>query len=166
MIISVWWYRWQWWFSQMWRWSCWRAFKMFWNMWWIVNMYHCLFNRLWKWTERLSMHGRLSRWLSLRKLGLYSSGMSVRLWSCRFNHFLQCGPEDIDDFHTCEDALSIELGECFEGCGAISACIIQCTDDYEAAVKDCPCMEGCPGGCPCPNWDCDAAVPSQVGLVL
>ena len=24
-------------------------------------------------------------------------------------------------------------------------------------------MEGCPGGCPCPNWDCDAAVPSQVG---
>ena len=34
------------------------------------------------------MHGRLSRWLSLRKLGLYSSGMPVRLCSYRFNQFI------------------------------------------------------------------------------
>ena len=23
-------------------------------------------------------------------------------------------------------------------------------------------MEGCPEGCPCPNWDCDAPPPGQV----
>ena len=61
--------------------------------------------------------------------------------------------------------LSLELGKCFEGCGTDSLCLLDCTSDFETALKDCPCQEGCPDGCPCPNWDCDAAIPSQV-LIL
>ena len=81
-----------------------------------------------------------------------------------FSNFSQCDDIDAnDDWHKCEDRLSLELGKCFEGCGTDSSCLIQCTKDFEIALNDCPCMEGCPDGCPCPNWDCDAAVPSQVG---
>ena len=67
---------------------------------------------------------------------------------------MQCDPESSDDFHRCEDGLTVELGKCFESCGGISSCIMGCTADYESGLKDCPCMEGCPNGCPCDNWDC------------
>ena len=40
----------------------------------------------------------------------------------------------------------------------MSSCIIACSTDYENGLKDCPCMEGCPGGCPCENWDCTLQV--------
>ena len=84
---------------------------------------------------------------------------------CRMQHFFiyfKCTIDDIDDFHRCEDSLSIELRKCFEACGAVSACIVECSAKYEEALNECPCMEGCPGGCPCPGWDCEAPIINQV----
>ena len=79
----------------------------------------------------------------------------------------QCDDIDAnDDWHRCEDGLQIELGECFEGCGTDSLCLIDCSSDFEIALKDCPCMENCPDGCPCPNWDCDVQVPGVVSESL
>ena len=79
-----------------------------------------------------------------------------------FISYFQCTIDDIDDFHRCEDSLSIELGKCFEACGAVSSCIVECSAKYEEALNECPCMEGCPGGCPCPGWDCEAPIINQV----
>ena len=72
-------------------------------------------------------------------------------------NFFQCDDIDNnDDWHRCEDGLAIELGDCFDTCFGDSSCIIDCGKQYENSIKDCPCMEGCPDGCPCDNWDCDA----------
>ena len=76
-------------------------------------------------------------------------------WNIQF----QCDDiDDNDDFHRCEDGLAEELSKCFDSCGGVSSCIIACSTDYENGLKECPCMEGCPGGCPCENWDCTVQV--------
>ena len=62
--------------------------------------------------------------------------------------------DENEDFHRCEDSLATELAQCLASCGGSSSCIIGCSTNYENGFKNCPCMEGCPKGCPCPEWDC------------
>merc|ERR1712126_110170 len=62
--------------------------------------------------------------------------------------------DENEDFHRCEDSLAAELAQCLASCGGSSSCIIGCSTNYENGFKNCPCMEGCPKGCPCPEWDC------------
>ena len=113
------------------------------------------------------MHGRLPRRMSLPQLGLWcttSWSGNLKRKGCLFsesdwNIQFQCDDiDDNDDFHRCEDGLAEELSKCFDSCGGVSSCIIACSTDYENGLKECPCMEGCPGGCPCENWDCTVQV--------
>ena len=62
--------------------------------------------------------------------------------------------EENEDFHRCEDTLANELAQCLAACGGASSCIIGCSSNYETDLKNCPCMEGCPQGCPCAEYDC------------
>ena len=32
---------------------------------------------------------------------------------------------------------------------------MRCELHFNEQVKQCPCNDGCPTGCPCPNYDCD-----------
>ena len=95
--------------------------------------------------------------VSLKAICPHKTGCFFRESDCKPQ--FQCDDiDDNDDFHRCEDGLAEELSKCFESCGGVSACIIACSTDYENGLKDCPCMEGCPGGCPCENWDCTLQV--------
>merc|ERR1712131_12458 len=73
------------------------------------------------------------------------------------DHYLCNQCEDVEaneDFHRCEDTLANELAQCLAACGGSSSCIIGCSSNYETDLKNCPCMEGCPQGCPCAEYDC------------
>ena len=43
-----------------------------------------------------------------------------------------------------------------------NACFQNCAREYAENLKNCPCQEKCPTGCPCPNYQCPATttVPS------
>ena len=155
------------WFPHMRRWSINRARKMFRRLrrWFI--MHRQMFIRLRNWSQGMSMHGRLPRGMSVPQLGLWCTTTwsgNLNRKGCLFsesdcNIQFQCDDiDDNDDFHRCEDGLAEELSKCFDSCGGISSCIIACSTDYENGLKECPCMEGCPGGCPCENWDCTVQV--------
>ena len=35
-----------------------------------------------------------------------------------------------------------------------NTCFEDCSRDYNENLKKCPCQEHCPGGCPCPDYQC------------
>ena len=45
----------------------------------------------------------------------------------------------------------------------MAQCLSDCNRIYDENYKDCPCQENCPGGCPCPNFECTFG---QTALVL
>ena len=38
-------------------------------------------------------------------------------------------------------------------------CFEDCSEDYTESLKKCPCQEHCPGGCPCPEYECPSTRP-------
>ena len=69
-----------------------------------------------------------------------------------------CSCRDIDsnpNYVDCEDQFQqiylVCIGNCAHG---DFACLAVCNRDYESSVKDCPCQENCPNGCPCPSYTC------------
>ena len=69
-----------------------------------------------------------------------------------------CSCRDIDsnpNYVDCEDQFQqiylVCIGSCAHG---DFACLAVCNRDYESSVKDCPCQENCPNGCPCPSYTC------------
>ena len=69
-----------------------------------------------------------------------------------------CSCRDVDsnpDFVACEDAFQQIYLTCIGKCPhGDYPCLAKCNREYEASVKDCPCQENCPNGCPCPNYSC------------
>ncbi|CAG5108397.1 Oidioi.mRNA.OKI2018_I69.chr1.g3776.t1.cds [Oikopleura dioica] len=63
-------------------------------------------------------------------------------------------PEENEDHVKCLAEFERELIECIQNCGGNSSCVSLCTVQYSQDILNCPCEEGCPDGCPCPNFDC------------
>ena len=74
-----------------------------------------------------------------------------------------CSCRNIDsnqDFLQCEDKFQQIYLQCIVGCPHDDyLCLPNCNRDYEINLRDCPCQENCPNGCPCPNYTCGAAPP-------
>ena len=91
--------------------------------------------------------------------------------------------ESNDDWNTCLDENSLQLGRCVYACNGDRNCEADCNDDFRQRQFDCPCevnigaprlkkevyfQENCIGGCPCENYSCtettaspDVTTPSQ-----
>ena len=39
-------------------------------------------------------------------------------------------------------------------CRGEQACISDCSRVFDEALEKCPCHDGCPNGCPCPDYEC------------
>ena len=63
-------------------------------------------------------------------------------------------PEENEDHLKCFAELENELFQCIQNCGGSSSCVTLCTVQYSQNILNCPCEEGCPDGCPCPNYQC------------
>ena len=63
-------------------------------------------------------------------------------------------PEENDDHVKCFAELEQELFKCIQNCGGNSSCVTLCSVQYSQDILNCPCEEGCPDGCPCPNFNC------------
>ena len=50
---------------------------------------------------------------------------------------------------------------CASECTDDPACISSCAREYAENLEKCPCSSGCPSGCPCPDYDCQADTDDQ-----
>ena len=78
-------------------------------------------------------------------------GCSTPFCSCR-------SIETNDDFIACEKYVQEIYLQCINDCSHDDhLCPSSCNREYTANLKECPCQENCPNGCPCPNYSCQAA---------
>ena len=69
--------------------------------------------------------------------------------------FCQCvDPESNSDFINCERYFTGVYVDCASDCGSDLACNSVCARQFDENMKQCPCQEQCPAGCPCPQYDC------------
>ncbi|CAG5104141.1 Oidioi.mRNA.OKI2018_I69.chr1.g1112.t1.cds [Oikopleura dioica] len=74
-----------------------------------------------------------------------------------------CVPSPCDDlennldFQRCKNINQNELNWCIDDCkNSQYDCYEICTDKFLASMKNCPCYEGCPQGCPfCSDYQCE-----------
>ena len=68
-------------------------------------------------------------------------------------------PGSNPDYLACEKDASETYTACIATCdhGDINACVAACNSDYNTSINLCPCNSGCPGGCPCPGYECEGA---------
>ena len=63
--------------------------------------------------------------------------------------------EDNLDYQECKKAADNEAGICADECDIDDVdCIVKCYTDRVDQIKECPCQEKCPNGCPCDNYEC------------
>ena len=76
--------------------------------------------------------------------------------------FCQCvDPELNADFIKCEQYVTSVYVECASKCGSDLACNSGCARQFDEDMKQCPCQEKCPGGCPCPGYDCEVTTTTE-----
>jgi len=71
-----------------------------------------------------------------------------------------CGTECIEanqkDYDKCESDASDLLDACQADCDISDRdCNFHCLDLFYNELDQCPCMSGCPDGCPCPGFECE-----------
>ena len=64
-------------------------------------------------------------------------------------------PGGNQDYIKCYEKLQEIRSDCMNSCSGNSTCLENCTSDFLEDIKNCPCEENCPNGCPCPSYDCD-----------
>jgi len=68
---------------------------------------------------------------------------------------IHCHDKFKDEYDVCHNDLRAQLFKCEDDCGPFNPeCEHQCFVNYENQMKNCPCMDNCPEGCPCPAFDC------------
>ena len=72
------------------------------------------------------------------------------------SEFCVCSvPGDNEDFVVCNTEVSTDFVGCLSVCApANTTCSIDCNRHYNEQVNECPCWLNCPGGCPCPVYQC------------
>ena len=66
--------------------------------------------------------------------------------------------ENDPDFIACENQMKAEYIACVDLCQPGDyPCLALCNREYDEKLKNCPCKENCPLGCPCPDYTCDAS---------
>ena len=76
--------------------------------------------------------------------------------------YCQCvDPESNADYIFCQRAAEAQYNRCVYTCDIGDAvCFSECNRDYTANHALCPCMDGCPNGCPCENQSLEYQCPS------
>ncbi|CBY10654.1 unnamed protein product [Oikopleura dioica] len=66
-----------------------------------------------------------------------------------------CKNPQVDNifFRQCFAEATGRSNECYENCGMNIHCFDGCLASFKEEMKECPCMENCPLGCPCENRD-------------
>ena len=73
-----------------------------------------------------------------------------------------CQVDYLDEYAVCSDEAHETLYSCLNACPNFDiACDHKCTIDFDKQLKNCPCMENCPGGCPCSDYECPSKVAEQ-----
>ena len=68
---------------------------------------------------------------------------------------LSCEEIHLDEYKICADQVHESLMECINQCPPFdTACDHDCSAESEKELQNCPCMNKCEGGCPCPNYHC------------
>lgn len=68
---------------------------------------------------------------------------------------LECEEKYESEFGRCQTKQREILNTCFINCDTYDDdCESRCFIKYKMTLKNCPCMENCENGCPCPNYDC------------
>ena len=68
----------------------------------------------------------------------------------------KCGDRTSNpDYAKCEEHMKADYTSCITLCPpGDSTCLAACVGQYNENLKNCPCNENCPLGCPCPNYTC------------
>ena len=61
---------------------------------------------------------------------------------------------DSQDKKECLDKLDLLYVTCIINCDYDEVCVSNCVREHNQDVSKCPCNEGCPSGCPCPDYEC------------
>jgi len=64
-----------------------------------------------------------------------------------------CEAHNTPQLDLCYEAGLVDLNTCSETCSGESC--IQCQEDFDDFLNDCPCQSYCKDGCPCDHWDCN-----------
>merc|ERR1712110_791904 len=72
----------------------------------------------------------------------------------RSEYCLACKYEYRDEYFYCEDQCSFRFINCTDTCKGPTdtECYDRCHNQFVKERKNCPCMENCKAGCPCPNY--------------
>ena len=75
------------------------------------------------------------------------------------SHFCKCYPGNAPGSAECERYYSNRYDTCVLNCGPGNVgCYWACSHDYDTNKETCPCGTRCPGGCPCPEYECPLAM--------
>ena len=94
---------------------------------------------------------------------------------CESPYCVCYGDSEDEEKKECLDKLDQVYVSCLVNCEHEVVCVSKCVREYNEGVLECPCNEGCPQGCPCPNYECSTettteptttTVPNYGGLVL
>ena len=84
--------------------------------------------------------------------------------NCKSEFCEGCDAETDQNYLACAaDAQSVYIS-CISTCApGDTECPADCNRAYHEDLNKCPCMEGCPTGCPCPNYECAISTTDSPG---
>ena len=81
---------------------------------------------------------------------------------CPDSPYCVCSAEEtIEDKAKCINEFEQVYRQCGINCNHDTTCISQCGREYNQNILTCPCTEGCPQGCPCPEYECSITSTEQ-----
>ena len=83
------------------------------------------------------------------------------------NDLCQCYiPDEDRNYLQCKQQIQLQFDQCVSKCDHDIICDVVCELDYQEGLKDCPCQENCPTGCPCPNYQCQQSSTSSTSGMM
>ena len=72
----------------------------------------------------------------------------------------------------CETDAGHDFVDCYAACKGDQSCISDCSRELDGKLNSCPCHDGCPAGCPCPDYECpdnecpDGVCPTTTSVII